>query len=230
MFFVFNYVLFIYAVILIAVSAAVAYLVIRLVSSAIIFSRVSMALAVALIVSQTGPELVPNYSFLNFVAWATIFFGAIYLLSMLPRVDMALQFMCTNVVSLVIIEIIALLILSFSHTETGESYTLTLSLEIIIRIICIIFSVGAIIFKKKKPSYQSPSNIILLNLERLFSSLVYGMTITILLSSFGNTSEFPAWLDITILAVSTVIAFIVDILLFNKNILSLDKPQEVSIP
>ena len=83
---------------------------------AVLFGRATFSLCIAIVLNQEH-ILVPGGGFLNFVAWAMIVFGCVYLLCLLPRVDIALHFSCTFVVSLVVAMAVCTLISGFLFKE-----------------------------------------------------------------------------------------------------------------
>ena len=222
--------LFILAFLLIAIASVVAYAVIILTSSAIVFSRVACALLAALMVSQGNIILVANSGFLNYVAWAVICLGIVYLLSTLPRVDMALRFLCTILMSVVIIEIVVMLLGSIIAAILGEEFQMTAIYEILVKIVCVLFSVGSLIVQGKKASYDSPTNPLMNKLERLLASFMYGVSVTFLCISIGGNWELPVLVLLLVLVGSTAAAFVADIHLAGKDIFGLEEKEEVSMP
>lgn len=198
-------------------------------AGAIIFSRVAFSLAVALVASQAGMTLVPGGGFLNYVAWAIVVFGIVYLLSTLPRVDMALKFLCTILLSVVIIYVVVSLFGSIIAAIAKTEFAFTTLFEIIVKVICLLFSFVAM-FIGKKPHYDSPSNPIMYTLERVLASLMYGFAITFLFLSLQGNWELPILVMLLILVVSTVAAFVADIFLQGKDILGMNEKKEVSMP
>lgn len=198
-------------------------------ASAVVFSRVAFSLAAALVISQGDIMLVANNGFLNYVAWALVVMGVVYFLSTLPRVDMALKFLCTILLSVVIVEIAIMLLGSIIAAIAKTEFVFSTLYEILVKIVCTLFSLVYMIVGKK-PHYDSPTNPIMYNLERGLASLLYGFAITFLFISVGGNWDLPILVSLLILVISTIAAFIADIYLAGKDIFGLEAKEEVSVP
>ena len=107
--------------IVISIALLVVYVVGILCASAVIFSRVAFSLVAAFVISEGDIMLVASSGFLNYLAWALVIMGAVYALSTLPRVDMALKFLCTILLSVVlaflVVSLFGSIIASIAKTE-----------------------------------------------------------------------------------------------------------------
>lgn len=212
------------------IAAVVAFLVILFTTSVIAFARVAFALAIALIVSYSDLILVADNSFLNFIAWAIIFIGIICLLSTLPKVDKALRFLCTILMSVLAIELVVLMLGNVIAGIIGQEFVMNTLYEIIVKIICSLVAAWGIITQTKSLIYTSPSNRILYILERLLASLMYGIAITFLCLSLHGNWNLPAIFILLIPIGGTIAAFIADIHLADKDIFGSKETQEVFMP
>ena len=198
-------------------------------ASAVIFSRVAFSLAAALEISRSNIVLVANNEFLNYVAWALVVMGVVYFLSTLPRVDMALKFFCTILLSVVVVELVIMLLGSIIAAIAKTEFVFSTLYEILVKIVCTLFSL-AYMLVGKKPHYDSPTNLIMYNLERGLASLLYGLAITFLFISISANWKLPGFILLLVLVISTIAAFIADIYLAGKDILGLESKEEVSMP
>jgi hypothetical protein len=173
--------------------------------------------------------LVPGSGFLNYVAWVIVILGIVYLLSTLPRVDMALKFLCTILLSVVIIELVVSLFGNIIAAIAKTEFAFTTLFEIVVKVICLLFSFVAMLVGKK-PHYDSPSNPIMYTLERVLASLMYGFASTFLFLSLQGNWELPILVMLLILVISTVAAFVADVFLQGKDILGLEERKKVSMP
>lgn len=186
-----------------------------LATSAIIFSRVSFALAAAFVTNQnSGLILVPDNSFLSFVAWAMVYLGVLFLLASWPRIDRALKAMCTIFMS---IFLIGILVLSVARIFAPALFQLSLTLEIIVKTVCVLITVAGMILRPKTIANDSPTNPILMNLERLFASAVYGIIVFFLFIPMSGSWRFSDGIYGCILIGSIVIAFLSDVFLTGKS-------------
>lgn len=215
--------------IVISLALVVVYTVAILCASAVVFSRVAFSLAAALVISQGDIMLVANNGFLNYVAWALVVMGIVYFLSTLPRVDMALKFLCTILLSVVIVEIAIMLLGSIIAAIAKTEFAFSTLYEILVKIVCTLFSL-VYMFVGKKPHYDSPTSPIMYNLERGLASLLYSVAITFLFISMNGNWELPGLAILLVLAGSAIAAFIADIRLAGKDIFGLEKKDEVSMP
>lgn len=215
--------------IVISIALVVVYAVAILCASAVIFSRVAFSLAAAFVISQGDIMLVASSGFLNYVAWALVIMGIVYALSTLPRVDMALKFLCTILLSVVLAFLVVSLFGSIIASIAKTEFVFSTAYEILVKIICTLFSFVSMILIKK-PHYDSPKKPIMYNLERGLASLLYGVAITFLFLSLGGNWDLSGILALLVLIVSTAAAFIVDVRLAGKDILGLESSDEVVMP
>ena len=210
---------------LIIITVFVGHLVLLFVSSAIMFARGALALLIAFVMSN-NLKLVGSSSLLNFVACAAICFGVVALLSTLPRVDLALKFLCTMVISVFIIEIVALLLGSLFI----KGFQISALFEIIMKVGCLGMSVWGLITQARKPKSDSSSNKMLFNLERLLASFLYSVVISLLYIPINGKWPFSEIVFIIVLAVGIIGTFLLDIFLDRKNFFDYNPETETVMP
>lgn len=215
---------------MVILACTIAYLVILFVSSTIVYSRVAFSLLMALVTSQSDLKLVENSGFLNFVAWTFIFLGIIYLLANLPRVDQAMRFFCTIFMSVMVIYIVAMIFGSIIAAIMGSEFRINALYEILIKIVCLLFALGAMLSDERSAEYNSPKNVILCHAERLLASTMYGFSATFLCWSIADNWYYSGVISVLVIIVGTVGAFFADIYLRDKDILGLKKEKEVEMP
>ena len=214
----------------VTLACAVAYLVILFISSTIVYSRVAFSLLMSLVCCQSELKLVSSSGFLNFVAWTFIFLGIIYLLANLPRVDQAMRFFCTIFMSVMVIDIVAALFGGIIAAIMGSQFHLNALYEILIKIVCLLFALGAMLSDEKTAEYNAPKNVILCHGERLLASVIYGFSATFLCWSIADNWYYSGVISILVIIAGTVGAFFADIYLRGKDIFGLQKKKEVSMP
>lgn len=216
--------------IILVVAALMTFLFIALSGVAVAVSRVTFSLLAGLVLHQSSVTLVPQSGFLNFLAWAIIVLVVVYLLAMLPRVDLALKFFCNMLVSwftvLLAFGIFGGLISSMMH----KPFEITVVYEIIIKVVCLGFSIYSLLTQKRKASYEATKNKFLLGVERVFAALMYGAALTFVCMPINNNYAIgDGWL-IAILAVTTIGAFLLDLKLTKIGFFERKDPDVVHMP
>ena len=107
---------------------------------------------------------------------------------------------------------------------------MTLGYEILVKVICTLVALGAVITQTQKASYDSPKNKAMLILERLAASFMYGVAITFLAFSLGGNWEINGFVAVILLISSTAAAYIADIRLQGKDIFGLNEKEEIVMP
>lgn len=193
---------------------------------AIIFARALFSICVAIMLSHYGYKFVPDQGFLNFLAWALICFGAVYFLSMLPRVDISTRFFCTIVVSTFTTELVAMLVgLIFN-----SSFEVTIVHEVVNKIICFGIAVYAIITQGKKFPSESSRHLVVRILDRFLASLFYTLSFIIISLSIHAYWQISFPVLIVVVIVGFAGTFIADIFFANKLLFGYTPPQEIEIP
>lgn len=211
---------------LVGISIFITFLIIFLVSRAIIFAKGTFALIAAVIVSQSDCILVPNHGFLNFIAWALICFGIIYFISILPRIDISIRFLCTLAISLIVIDISATL-LGNIFIQSFEVITIY---EISIKAVCIGISIFGIYLQGKKFPSDSSSKTFVRFVDRLVASILYGISIMVVCLSMHGNWNLSSLVQFLVLVGSTICAFVADIFFAEKILFGYNSTNEIKIP
>ena len=194
-------------------------------SGAILFSRVACALLAALVASQGDLVLVADSGFLNYVAWASVCIGVIYLFTLLPRVDMALRFFCTIFMSVFLIEVLVTMCGGIFAAIKGSEFQLTGPWEILIKAVCLLFSLGSMIIQGKRTVYEHATGKLMDLLERLGAAVLYGVSILFLSVSLTGNWEIPEAVGLLIFLVATGA-----VALFHDRLIeALFPPEEVTV-
>lgn len=220
---------------LIVLFAAIAFgivsLIFVLMTSAIAFARVAFGLLAALVLTQSVRfQLVPDNGFLNYVAWAIIALGLIFLLSALPRVDVALRFFSTILMSELSIMIVLSLMGGLIGSIIGKDFAVTTVYELVIKGLCLILSAIAIFLQVRKSPYDPPDNILLRLTERVLASLIFGGAIAFLCGSLHNNWRTSDLMLILAFAGSSVAAFVFIPRLMRMIEAQNIEPREISMP
>ena len=203
--------------------AAITYF---LFTHAVIFARGTISLFIGFILSQQYDFLVPTSSFLNGIAWIAICLCVIYVLSILPRLDIAIRFLCTLFVSLFGSVIFIPTIIS----ALSSSFEVTAAIEIFMKIVCIIISILAIVLQGKKLSSDFGSNIIMRAIDRFLASCLYGLCVYFLISPvYGQWSISSIVYDIIFVAI-VLGTFVADIFLAKKTFFGYTPLEEIEMP
>ena len=200
------------AVILFTVIICVAT--ILFVNCSIIYSRIAFSLLVAIVVNQS--HTITDSTFISYLIWAAIVFGIIMALSILPRPSEAIRFFCTIIISILVIDFVILMFGGIISSMMGKDFQITKLFEIVIKVVCTLMSLGAMITQMEKNYCNIFTNPILIHIERLLASLIYGVAITFLCMSMNQNWELSNAGYIISLAGGTVVTFLADLLLRGK--------------
>ena len=216
--------------IILVVAALMTFLFIALSGVAVAVSRVTFSLLAGLVLHQGSVTLIPDSGFLNFLAWTIIVLIVVYLLAMLPRVDLSLKFFCNMLVSmftvLLVFGIFGGLITSMMH----KPFEITVGFEIVIKVVCLGFSIYSLLTQKRKASYEATKNKFMLLVERVFAALMYGTALTFMCMPINsNYTIGDGWL-IAILAATTIGAFLLDLKLTKTGFFERQDPEVVHMP
>lgn len=216
-----------YLVILIFLASIIVSVLFVLSTWAVLLSKISFALFFSLFTASKW-ILVANSSGLNYLAWLIVNFGIFYLISMLPKADVALKVLSTIIISTLILELLVTGTGSFITIGTGKSFSLTTAYEIAMKLVCAVLAFLAFVIHGRKPAYN-PSPLAR-NADRFLASIQYGVTAAYLYIPLTNTREITNAGLLTVLIIATVLTFVMDVFLAGKDILGLEEPQEVIMP
>ena len=191
---------------------AVAYVAIAtFVTYAINYSKIAFALFIALSVNDSYPfEAVGGL--LSYLIWAAILLAAIVLLCLLPRVNCAFSFGCTLIIAYIIVGLLGGAIISTVCSFFDVEYSgHPLIVELLIKAVCIIIAYGSLRGAISSADINVFSNPIIINIERLLASFVYGVAIFFLITS--GIPSLPNFVDYLIFFGSIALSFAVDVML-----------------
>lgn len=196
---------------------------------AVRFSRVTLGLAIGVILMQSSVRLA-DQNFLNFVAWAIIGIGGIFLLSTLPRLDRALRFVSNLVISYLVSGILLGLVVSIISAIAGKEFEIKWWLEILQKLCCLGFSVLMMLSEGKKKPFEYSNNPIVAILERAAASVLYGFSLILVLPSMSSNWNTPLVLEWILFAVFVVGTYIGDIYLQKHPLAILEEEKPVQMP
>ena len=179
---------------------------IKLLKKAVIFSKVTFSLLVALIVNTEIP-LLQDGGLVSYLIWAVIIGGGIFLLCLMPRVNLAFKFSCTACISYICFMLITSIITDLFEINIVPQETL----DIVTKIAVLAVAGKALLDESGITNLNLFDNPILINLERLVASVMYGFTVVIII--LNSTTYFTENVENIILISAIVLAFIVDIIL-----------------
>ena len=198
-----------------------------LVTRAVKFSRIVMALGIALILSHYGYEFVPDRAFYNYIAWAMLSVGIIFFLSILPRVDISLRFLCSIIVSLIAVEVVAALLGTIVNNLEFEMTTVH---EIVNKVISVGISVFSIIKAGKKFESESSDHLIVRIFDRTLASLLYCISFVILALPIHGSWGLSLPVLAIIVVGGFVGTFVADVFLAKKYLFGYTLPDGVEMP
>lgn len=182
-------------------------------SLSIVFSKITISLFVAVIFHSAFPIL--SNATVSYIIWTAICLGVCFLICQLPRVDCALEFFCTTLVTYVIVQVISSFVIN-SLLKLDLSDWGAIGVEIAIKLGVAFFSITTLLEKFNETNIRKFSNFLIVNIDRLIASVLYGFMCTAL--TFGNLPV--VFSDAVILAVlvgSVIIMFIVDCIFISRK-------------
>lgn len=183
-------------------------------SVSIVFSRIAFSLLIAFSLNQ---RWIFTDGKMNFWIWAAMTFGIISLLSLLPRVNMSIKFFCTLFISVLVSELAVMLVGFVISIFTKQEFVMTIVHEILLKVVCAGISFGALDDEIKNSMFGEVKNKILLYAEKIFASLVYGVSLTFLFIPMNQNWEFSGWVYLVILALASVAAYFADKVLIGTE-------------
>ena len=218
--------LFLMLVIWVGSAMALAAITYFLFTRAVVFARGVVAAFMGFVLSQQYSFLVPTSGFLNCIAWIIICISAIYILSMLPRLDIAIRFLCTFFVSLIGLTFFIPAITQLLYPDLQ----ITAAIEIFLKVICLAISVVGIILQGKKLTADFGSNIFIRTIDRLLASVLYCLISGVLIAPIYGQWTVPDIVYDVLLIVTIPAAFVADIFLANKLFFGYTPPQKIDMP
>ncbi len=202
-----------FTAIIIAIVVLFITLLYKLLVSAVIYPRIAFSLLIGAITSSSVS--ITNIGFVDFALWSLVAFGALWLLSQFPRINWALMFMCSCLITYLVITIVVRVA---ATAFFGSGNNLPLWADIGLRVVCI--AVTVVMFIKEVWAQHIKSaihltNPILINVERLVASIPYALGILVLVLPVNNAWPFPDVAVIITLGCLMAAAFVVDIFLLT---------------
>ena len=193
---------------------------------AVAYARGVMAILLGFAFSHQYAVLVPNNNFLNIVAWVAICLCAIYILSMLPRLDFSIRFFCTCFIAL----IGSTIIISTFGGIIAPNFQVTATMEIFIKFICVAISVLSIYLQGKKLLADFGSNIFIRIIDRFLASFLYGVCGSFLVSPVFGQWSISSTISNTVIIVVTIVMFVLDLFFAKKLLFGYTPPEKIEMP
>lgn len=179
---------------------------------AVIYAKIAFALFFAWVINNTYPIL-ENGGFLSYLIWAVIFVGGILLLSLIPRLNCAFTFGCTAFISNICVYIVAAVITGIISLFSDNAFEIPFVVEVILRVICAVITLGILWGGSCGIGVNRFHNPIIINIERLAASFVYGIgTFAMLMNMLTENSN-----ELLILFGAMAVTFVLDIFLTGKQ-------------
>lgn len=129
--------------------------------------------------------------------WVTValIFGVICLLSLLPRVNMAIKFFCTSFITYIVVAIVCGLAVSIYNALAGADVQIGLVVDIITKIVTAVVCLFTLLKQVDNGVGGIHSaNPVYVMIQRVLASLVYGFALVLLGSSAINGAySVPEW-------------------------------------
>ena len=225
-------VLWLYLVIIVLVLVfvlAAGALAVFLSTCAVRFSRITLGLCIGVILMQSDVRLA-DQNFLNFVAWAIIGVGGIFLLSQLPRLDRALKFVSNLLISFLVSGILMGFAVGIISSISGNAFEIKWWLEILLKVCCLGFAVFMMLADEKKKPFEYSKKPIVAIAERAAASFLYGFAMILIVPSMSNNWPMPEVLEWVLFAVFVVGAYVADIYLQKHPLAILEEEKPVEMP
>ncbi|MCQ2539124.1 MAG: hypothetical protein MJ114_01615 [Acetatifactor sp.] len=207
---------------LVVITVLIAWLVLLICTSAIIFAQISLSLILAFVLSQCNLVLVPGGGFLNYLAFAVIILTVVFgVTTLFPRVGTALNFLCTILVSNVSVYIMCIMFGGIISAIVKSDFELNLGYELLVKFICAGMAIYGMVSQSRAP-YDSSKYIIVRAIERFVASIMYAVGLLFLFISLGGNWHLHALVGILLFIVFVVGAYIADVRLFGKGIFHLN--------
>lgn len=195
-------------IIILVIAAMIAYYIVKMfVSLSIVFSRITFSLLMALAFKDYF-EFASGKA--NTFIWAAIILTIIMLMSILPRVNGALKFLCTTVISILIISTVTLGVGSLVLGIFGKEFVVTKIMEIVINIVGALIAVGALAEENEMTDFGKFTNKTVINVEKVIAALIYGAAISFMCMSNYCNWEFSGTVQLLIMMAGAAIAYFAD--------------------
>lgn len=157
---------------------------------------------------------------LNYWVTVAMIFGVICLLSLMPRVNMAIKFFCTSFITYIVVVAICGLGISIYNGIAGAEVEIGLVVDIITKIVtAIVCFFGLLKQMDNGVSGIHSTNPVYVMIQRILASLVYGLTVVILGASAVNGAYMvPEWGQWLLFLGGSAVFFGLDFLLLGDAV------------
>ena len=176
-------------------------------SASIVFSRIAFSLLMAFPLKSRW-DLVDGK--MNYWLCALIVLAIISALSLLPRVNVAIKFFCTLLIAVLVTETVAVVVCDVIEMFTKSEFVMTMLYEIILKVVCTVLAIGAMIEEFEMTEAGQFSNTILVLVEKILAALIYGASAACLLSPTNGNWEVSGWVYLVVLVITSIVAFFAD--------------------
>jgi len=179
----------------------------------ILLSKLTVSLFVAMILHAELP--IGSSGFLSYIIWAAISIAGFFLLCKLPRFDCAFEFFSKAMVALVV----GMLLASFAmeQLKLEENAAWELITEIALKLTVLAASIFFTWQKFLEVYFGKISNVILVNIDRVMASILYGFSLWGVMVSHLFISIIPDWIGDVLILTLPVIFFLVDLFVISKK-------------
>ncbi len=179
----------------------------------ILLSKLTVSLFVAMILHAELP--IGSSGFLSYIIWAAISIAGFFLLCKLPRFDCAFEFFSKAMVALVVGMLVASFAMEQLKLESNAMWELIT--EIALKLTVLAASVFFTWQRFLELDFGKFSNVILVNIDRVMASILYGFSLWGVMVSHMFIAIIPDWLSDVIILTLPVIFFLVDIFVISKK-------------
>ncbi len=180
---------------------------------AFVFSKAAISLVLAFILHSVNP--LQENQLISYGIWAAICLAVCFIICILPRTNCALDFFCRILVTWFFVKSFTTAGLGlFGIHLQGISRIIV---EVGSQLVVTILSGGVLMNTLQKTNLNKFSNGLVVLLDRIISSAVYGLALSVLLIS-QSPLTIPGWVSVPSVIVFAVVAFIVDHIYISKKL------------
>lgn len=180
---------------------------------AFVFSKVTISLIVAFILHSVNP--MQENQLISYGIWAAICLAVCFIICILPRTNCALDFFCRILVTWFFVKAFTTAGLSLFgiHLQGIGKIIVEVGTQLVVTIL----SGGVLLNTLSTANLNKFSNGFVILIDRIVSSLVYGLALSVLLIS-QSPITFPGWISVPSVLVFAVVAFVVDLTYISKKL------------
>lgn len=180
---------------------------------AFVFAKATVSLVIAFILHSTTP--LNDNALISYGIWAAISLAVCFLICILPRIDCSMDFICRIAVTIFLTKALVdtlSQILGLELSQTGDTIVTFAT-----RLAVIILSGKSLLQRLQEKNLRKFKNIAVVTIDRVISSLIYGIALYLLLINQLPIS-FPGWIFPVSVGVFAVAAFVVDHIYISKKL------------